>query len=365
MVGGLFQEMLEKMDNEGYTEKVSLVQTFHQRFDPMMIRCTLDEMILEAGVNVLFHALVNKVDVKSNSNHKKIIETAYIQTKAGTISAKAKVFIDTSGDADLIFHSGADFNLGREEDGLTQPSTLNFRMGNVSRLKAGRHTITKKILAEKAKGNKLTNRDDCLMFVGVKKNEYHFNQTRVAGYDFTDPYELTDAEFEGRAQAKRFIQFLQNDIKGFKKSTVMNLATTLGIRETRRIVGDYELTEEDLKEGTKFEDTIALGNYPIDIHDPKGTGKTVLVHFSSDHFYCIPYRSCIPKDLVNVIVAGRPISSTHVAHSAIRVMPICSAIGHAAGVAAALCLPNENGDVRNVPIESLQKTLKEQNACID
>ena len=116
---------------------------------------------------------------------------------------------------------------------------------------------------------------------------------------------------------------------------------------------------------TKFDDRIVLGNYPIDIHDPKGSASTDLRHIPKNEWYSIPYRSLVPKTLSNCIVAGRPISSTHVAHSAIRVMPICSGIGHAAGVAIGLCAKENLHDVREVNVSALQNELKNQNAVLD
>jgi hypothetical protein len=363
LTGGLFQELMDLMHKRGYTEKHG---PFYSRYDPMMFRCVLDEFVTSAGINVLFHGLMNRCTYESEENTNKRITSVVIQTKKGEIVFEPRVIIDCSGDADVVFHAGGDYSIGREEDGLTQPSTLNFRMGNVSRLAPGRYFIGKKIKAEKAKGNPLTPRNDCLMFSTPNNTEWHFNQTRVAGFDFTDPIAMTQAELEGRRQAERMIRFLRQKIPGYRKSTVVGLATQLGVRETRRIQGDYMLTEEDLLNCIQFPDRVTLGNYAIDIHDPKGTASTLIKRIPEGKFYSIPYRSLIPRGLTNVIVAGRPISATHVAHSAIRIMPICAGMGHAAGIAATLTIRNENTlQFREIDINQLQKILREQNAILE
>ncbi len=367
--GGLFQNMLERMHKKGYTEKKARRKNFYTRFDPMMMRCILDDMVLEAGVKILFNAIVNKVNYDNKPTEKlKKIQSIKIQTKAGEIEGNSKLFVDATGDADIIYHAKAEFEMGREKDGLVQPATMNFRIGNISILGAGRRHIGKKVREYKQNGNELTPRDDCLKFIGKSRKEMHFNQTRVAGYDFTDPFEMTEAEIEGRKQVDNFVQFLRNEIRGYKHSSVMNIASTLGVRESRRIIGEYQIKAEDLINGKLFDDRIALGNYSIDIHDPKGSAETEIVHFPKGHYYSIPYRATIPKGLKNVLVAGRPISSSHRAHSAIRIMPICSAIGHGVGVAMGLLTKEENkekNNVRNIDIEQLQQTLRKQKAKID
>jgi hypothetical protein len=363
LVGGLFQEMNDRLVQSGYMHDSR--DPFPARFDPSMMRCVLDEMVIGEGVDVLFHGLINHVDTTTNQKSVITIQSATIQTKAGVITANARYFIDATGDADLVFHAGGKWGMGREEDGLVQPGTLNFRMGNINSLAESRAIIKMKIKAEKLAGNLLTPRDDCLAF-DAGHHQLHFNQTRVHGFDFTDPFDMTKAEIEGRAQAKRFIQFLRTKVRGYKQSTVVGLGTQLGIRESRRVVGEYMLTEQDLLGCVEFPDRIGLGNYSIDIHDPKGTASTEIKHIPEGKWYSIPYRSLVPKGIENVIIAGRPISSTHVAHSAIRVMPICSAIGHAAGVAAGLAIKEaRSGAFKEISTDTIQQVLRAQGAVLE
>ena len=332
-----------------------------------MLRMALDHFILKENIHVLFHAIVNKVQTsKSGENNERIlVDKVWAQTKLGEIEFTAKNIVDATGDADIVFHAGGEVIIGRKEDGLVQPATLNFRMGNISKINESSSSITKKILEEKSHGNPLTQRDNCLKFRGNNAKEFHFNQTRVSDFDFTDPFDMTAAEIEGRIQSERFINFLRSSVKGYKNSVVMNLGTQLGIRETRRIVGEYILSEEDLLSTKQFEDRIALGNYSIDIHDPKGTGTTDIRRIPKGKWYSIPYRSLIPKGFDNLIVAGRPISSTHVAHSAIRVMSICSLLGQAAGTASAMIIMDSKKSFNSISVNILQDKLRNDGAILE
>ncbi|MBN2151200.1 MAG: FAD-dependent oxidoreductase, partial [Candidatus Lokiarchaeota archaeon] len=335
------------------------------RFDPSMLRCILDEMLLEAGVDVLFHGLVNRVAANIAPGGIARVESVDVQTKAGTCVVTGRHFIDATGDADVAFHAGGDVRMGRDGDGLVQPATLNFRMGHLGLLRLGRKPIAKLVKEEKARGNPLTPRDDCLAFA-AGDGRLHFNQTRVAGFDFTDPAAMTAAEIEGRKQARRFIDFLRGKVPGFKHAVVEGLGTQLGVRETRRIVGEHVLTEQELLGCEQFPDRIALGNYPVDIHDPKGSASTDIRRIPEGKWYSIPYRSLVPKGLSNLLVAGRPISATHVAHSAIRVMPICAVIGHAAGVAAGLASRQDDPiAMKDVPVDEIQAILRQQGAVLE
>ncbi|MHA1340708.1 MAG: FAD-dependent oxidoreductase [Promethearchaeota archaeon] len=394
LIGGLFKEMMDEMKKRNYCEKIAPGFQFYSRFDPMLLRCVLDDMVLKEGINVLYHTLVNKVSIeilgKNNSQNTSqgqntsqsqndtiddiIIKGLYAQTKIGQIEIKPKFVIDATGDADIIYHAGGEFKYGREDDGLVQPATLNFRLHNIGFLfiKPSRRFITRKIIKYKEKGYKLTPRDDCLAFTTPNSGELHFNQTRVSGFNFLDPFDMTKAEIEGRKQAENFIRFLRKHIIGFKKSAVSAFGTQLGIRESRRIVGEYILNENDLLSCVLFEDRIAIGNYPIDIHDPMGSAQTEIKRIPEGKFYSIPFRSLVPKGIRNMLIAGRPISATHRAHSAIRVMPICSAIGHAAGIAAALFCKKfkqisnkEEIDIRKIPINQIQHLLRQQGAILE
>src|SRR5699024_4986226 len=175
-------------------------------------------------------------------------------------------------------------------------------------------------------------RENVLLFDTLHEDVIHFNTTRIVMKDATNAKELTEAELEVREQCWQMFDFLKKDIAGFEDSYFQVSAPQIGIRESRRIVGKYTLTEEDVLSGEKFEDSICYNAYCVDIHNPSGTG-TIIKQLDKGDFYGIPYRCLLPININNLLVAGRPISSTHAAHSSLRVMPPCVAMGEAAGTA--------------------------------
>jgi hypothetical protein len=185
----------------------------------------------------------------------------------------------------------------------------------------------------------------------------------VLGRDGTQVRDLTAAEIEGRAQVMALVDFFRTDLPGFEGASLLDTAATVGVRETRRIMGDYELTLEDLQTGRHFDDVIGLCAYPVDIHDPTGAGGGVAPSYGTANAYEMPYRSLLPRGLENVLVAGRCVSATHEALGAIRVMPPAFAMGEAAGTAAALAVARDTSP-RLVPVPELQQRLRERGAYL-
>jgi hypothetical protein len=171
---------------------------------------------------------------------------------------------------------------------------------------------------------------------------------------------LTKAEIEARIQADELVDFFKNHVPGFEKCILLQTAPQIGIRESRRITGLYRLSENDLIECREFSDSIARGCYPVDIHSPDGSG-TRIREIPEGQYYTIPYRSIVPEGYDNLLVAGRPISSSHEAHSAVRVMPICSNIGESAGIAAYLSVLGQIKQT-DISVEKLHQMLDETNA---
>jgi hypothetical protein len=172
--------------------------------------------------------------------------------------------------------------------------------------------------------------------------------------------DLTAAEVEGRRQAEQFVRFLRNYAPGYEHAYLLQTGTQIGVRETRRILGDYVLTKDDVLECRKFEDGICRARYVIDIHNPAGTG-TVIMSLPEHEWYEIPYRCLLPRGSDNLLVSGRCISADHAAHSSLRVMPIAAAIGEAAGTAAALSIQH-NLKPRALPASALRDQLVRQGA---
>ena len=201
------------------------------------------------------------------------------------------------------------------------------------------------------------------MFYGLGNGVLHFNTTRVIKHNPVDSAEISQAEIIARKQVVEMISFFKENAKSFKNSYIAALPEHIGVRESRKLRGVHILTADEIKNCVLFEDTIALGNYEIDIHNPTGTG-TQLYYFDEDEYYCIPYRSLQPKEYDNMLVAGRCVSATHEAHSAIRIMPICACMGEAAGIAAYVADKNGTG-VNDINIKELQSLLRENGAQID
>ena len=322
---GIFAEMRER--EKKYTSEFSLM-----RFKPEYFKLLLDDMVSEAGVDLLFHACLCAVTGEKNK-----IKSVSVTTDAGILTLEADFFIDTTGDGNLFYLAGCDYQLGRESDGLCQPMTTCFRMSgvDVAQFKKDSAKINEKYKELQKSGEIKNPREDILVFYGIGEGIVHFNTTRIVKLDPTNPFDKSRAEIAARRQVYEMELFLKKHSKAFENSTLISIASEIGVRESRKLKGIYVLTVEDLKNLTYFDDAIALGNYDIDIHNPAGSG-TSHYYFKGEERYSIPYRSLLPKDYDNLLVAGRCISATHEAQASVRIMPICATLGQAAGTAAAL-----------------------------
>ncbi len=318
-----------------------------------------DDMVTEAGVDVLFHATVYKVETDGRK-----IKSVGITCRSQTFTAEADFFIDTTGDGDLFTLAGCDYQLGREPDGYTQPMTTCFRLGNIDTDLYWKEIKTvQQIYNQFQQENKIKNpRENILSMQGLGDGYIHFNTTRIVKLDPTDPADLSQAEIIARRQVHEMVDFLKNNTESCKNATIISIASEIGIRESRKLKGKHILTAEELLRTEKFEDAIALGNYDIDIHNPTGTG-TYIHEFPDSDYYSIPYRSLVPNEYDNMLVAGRCISATHEAQAAIRIMPICACMGQAAGTAIAVA-KRSNTDVNTVDIKEVQQVLTENGAQV-
>lgn len=324
-----------------------------------LYKLVFDDMVCEAGVDVLFHTTVFKADCLDRK-----VQKLYAATKSGVMELQADFFVDASGDGELIAMSGCEYQLGRESDSLCQPMTTCFRVSGIDSDLFERDTemLQQKYKQYKAE-NKISNsRENILIDPGLGDGVYHFNTTRVIMHNPVDPVEISRAEMTARQQVGEMMRFFKENSKAFEKSAVISIATHIGVRESRKLKGVHILTEEDLKNRVEFEDSIALGNYGMDIHSPTGSG-TVRYFFKPGEFYHIPYRSLLPKEYDNLLVAGRCLSATHEAHSAVRVMPICACLGEAAGTAIALAVET-NSNTHTVDVKILRERLVEKGAAV-
>lgn len=322
-------------------------------------KLVFDDLLSEAGAEVLFHAQLFDVTTKDRQ-----VTEISVATCAGKRSLRARMFIDATGDGELFYLAGCDCQLGRQEDGFCQPMTTCFRLGNVdiARFQAERPMLEERYRARQAEG-KITNpRENILVFFGLGEGIVHFNTTRVIRHNPTDPAALSRAEMIARRQVWEMVKFLRKESEAFSHCTLLSLANRIGVRESRKLKGVHILTAEELERGVYFPDTVALGNYGVDIHNPTGTGTTV--HYLSDEaYYSIPYRSLLPKEYDNLLVAGRCLSATHEAQSAVRIMPTCVCMGQAAGIAAAVAAETGTA-LSGVDTDAVRRRLTERGAVL-
>ncbi|MHB9155238.1 MAG: FAD-dependent oxidoreductase [Endomicrobiales bacterium] len=366
VIAGVLETLIDRMVRAGGALP-PILQTGHTvPFDPEVFKMAAMDLLDEAGVKFLFHAQASGIIGKDR------VEGVVFETKSGPVTITARVIVDCTGDGDVAFWAGAPFQVGRDEDGLTQPMTLYFRVLGFEKQPFsdyvrdhpdqwdgvfGLWDLIEK--ATKAKELKLP-REDILMFATPNEHEISVNSTRVVKVFGTDVWDLTNAEWQSRRQMRQIAAFLKKYVPGFERSFVVQTAVSVCVRETRRILGDYVLTGKDILAARKFDDVIARGTYPLDIHNPKGKG-TVLKRLPAKESYDIPLRCLIPKETSNLLVAGRCISGNHGALASFRVMPISMATGQAAGACAALAALKMKAP-RDVPAREVQKALKKQNA---
>jgi len=329
-------------------------------FSPEFMKAALDDMVHEAGVDVLFHTDIFAVRTEDRS-----VRAVKAATRAGEISLEADYYIDATGDGALFWLAGCETLLGRPEDHLTQPMTTCFRVCNID-VDAYRKDLPRlqALYKEEQAAGRITNpRENLLQFYGLGDGIVHYNTTRIVKRDPTDPADLSAAEMEARAQAIEVFSFLKKNSDAYKNAVLISVASEIGVRESRKLVGEHILTEEELFAEVPFEDSIALGNYDVDIHSPDGTG-TRIRKFERARYYRIPYRSLLPKEYDNLLVAGRCISATHEAQSSVRIMPICVSMGEAAGVAIAEA-KRSGANTHSLNIKAVQNRLRALGAEID
>ncbi len=372
VVKGIFDEVLTRLEQESTvlkefrTEDWQLQQPPPHRprlwpgnvaFDSEALKWVLDEMVIDSGADIRFHTFIGEVTCEDGR-----VQSITTWSKSGREQFGATVFIDTTGDADLAYRGGFETVFGRESDGKAQAMTLMFRLGDIDLERmsnANGHFI------EGVKQGAITmpGKRALLMFPYPGIGAITFNQNEILGLDATSADDLTKAEIEGRKAIRELLLYLRANAPGFEKARVEQIAQQVGVRESRRITGEHTLTIEELLQTVEFPDTVACGAYPIDIHDPEGKHTTEHRTLPFGTFYRIPYRSLVVKGSANLLAAGRCLSATHVAASSVRVMPLCTAMGQAAGEAAALAVQTGRG-VADVDIGALRKRLAAEGAFL-
>ncbi|MEI7848003.1 MAG: FAD-dependent oxidoreductase [Chloroflexota bacterium] len=389
VVGGLAQEVVDRLvalggspghilDSTGYVKTIT-------PFDHEILKLVLQRMVLESGASVLLHSLVEAVIMDVN-----FLKGIEVRNKGGQEKLLAQRFVDASGDGDVSFLAGAPWQLGRLSDGLPQPVSLIFKLTDVDLDTLKAYLIehpevarlgdagvdiynNQKLIAVCAfntlfqdwistHGLKLQ-REHVLVFSANHPNDVIVNMTRAQDVNPLNAWDLTRAELETREQIFAITEFLTQKIPGFANARLISSGNRIGVRESRRIMGEYVLDALDIKNECRFPDAIARSAYPIDIHAPSRGEDHEDVFLRKGAFYEIPYRCLVPLKVENLLISGRCISTTHEANASTRVSPNCMAIGQAAGTASALSI-REHVSPRYLDVKALQKVLVSQQALL-
>lgn len=385
ITGEIIDRLLKKGKSPGHIFDTTCYTYTVTPFDAEALKTELESMLMEAGGEILYHSFL--CDVKMQDNEIKYITVA---GKNGTRKIYSKIFIDATGDADISRFCGLKVHIGRKADGKCQPLTLNMKLynvdtekikqyiknnpddfprmdvskiGNAPRISVGGYNNT---FALAIASSEITfDREFLLFFETNNPGEVIVNTTRISNINPLEPEELTKAEIEGRRQCEEVFRFLKNKISGFENAKIAYTGPSVGVRGSAQIEGLYTITETDIVTCKDFDDTIAHGAYPIDIHPPEGADDSMfdVQKLQDGNFYNIPYRCLIGKTS-NLITVGRCISATFEAQAAIRVSPIAGAIGHAGGVAAAISV-TDGTSVYETDLSKIRHALKYQNAFLN
>ncbi|MGQ9732380.1 MAG: FAD-dependent oxidoreductase [Candidatus Zipacnadales bacterium] len=327
LTGGIVREFCDRLDKVGGPA---------ENRNPEVMKYVLLEMLQESGARLMLYTLAVDAIVRDN-----VIQGILVESKSGPQAILSDITIDCTGDADIAARAGVPFEIGRGRDEETQTQTLVFLLGNVNtdKLMPARQHLPEYVAKARANG------DWHIPFAGgaaiqpVVVGEHgvvNVNSINIPGVSGLNVADLTYSHIEAHREALQLVDFYRKYVPGCEECYLLSTAPFIGVRESRRIIGEYRLTGEEVLAGAEFEDGIARGFYPIDIHSPDPTGDAAGARLTRP--YEIPYRCLIPQKIDNLLVAGRPISADHVAHGSLRVMGTTMPLGEAAGCAAALCL---------------------------
>ena len=378
VIKGLPLRFVERLRERG--------QATHHRACPLHVSLTMIdpegtkrlawEIMEECGVKVLMYVMCVDTIVEDGR-----VKGVIIESKKGREAILAKCVVDCSGDGDVAYRAGAPMAYGNDK-GIAQPPTLMFSMRGVDSRKL-RDAVAdhpdiydidfipneffraddnctmvgfrNQIRQAREQGYKLPV-ERTIFMTGMAPDEWWVNMSRVNGVDSTDPEQYTRGEEICIKQNAEIVRYLKAFIPGFENAYVDRVAPFMGIRESRRIVGEYILTEQDIFDCARFPDAIGVASYPVDLHHPVGGDCTLM--WCPD-CYDIPYRCLVPQIIDGLLCAGRNISATHLALASVRVMGPAMCLGEAAGKAAALCV-KEGVEPRALNVQKLQKALREE-----
>lgn len=364
VVGGVPFEMVQRVVKMGY----GVYRRGNADFELEGLKLALEQMAAEAGLGLLYHTLFADAIVQDGQ-----CIGAYIQNKSGRQAILARRVIDATGDADVAASAGVPFEVGRPADGAVQPCTLMFTIGGVdwSKVEPFRNSqdrTLKKVWAQAQANGDMEPFQNQIMgwwWTPTRPDQVGQNFTHLVACDPTSAESITKATIEGRRQAFHMIPVFRKYVPGMENCYLIATAALLGTRESRRIVGEYVLNDQDILAEKTWPDSIGYGSFFIDVHNCTGPGMDTETYRPHPGFkYQIPYRCIVPKAVDNLLVAGRCISVTHRALGSTRVMPQCGLLGEAAGAAAALSL-RTNCVPRCLDVRALQDHLRKSGAIVD
>ena len=377
-IGGINEEIRLRMMASGDAgEQPGIANGW---FNPEMLKFVLDDFCLEASVQLRFHTTLSDVIVEDGT-----VKGLVVESKSGRQAILCRRVIDASADADVAVLAGAPYESGRPEDGMNQAMSLRFNMGGIDYDKFSAflsekdpgttyvwpfvetaHTWDRErplsSLFRQGVKDGVIEEEDAVYFqmfsMPGRPGEASFNcpriQDRVKGDSVED---LTNAQIVGRQKIRRLAAFCQKYFPGFENAYIALVAPMVGVRESRRIVGEYVFSGDDVAGAAKFPDAIARGNYPLDIHQPSGKAGVELKNIQPGQYYEIPYRCLVPKGAENLLVVGRCISATFEGQSAMRVQGIIRTLGEAAGYAMAVSI-RDACSPREIDVEKVRSRLR-------
>jgi hypothetical protein len=401
LVFSIAQEYLDRMLEIGAAWGSKGQATARQLFDPEIAKWVIEQMVVESGVEVWFYSQTTDLLLSGDT-----VNGAVVENLNERIEIRAKVTIDTTGDGNICAAAGAQFEVGDPEAGHCQPLTLYFIMGGVNldrtlayisehpaefnqeyvetitRLRGEGKPITvlpfkARIKEALAKGHYPlpygmdTVNPDTLTYMArpmYRNGKFRYdlishNMDMAYNVDATDRIQLTKATIAMRDIAVRMAQFYRKYVPGYEDAYLVHTAQSVGVRDSRRIVGDYTLTKEDVLSGRHFEDGIGRYGSVVDVHDKDGKQSLLLAEVGGSGWFHIPYRTLVPKGISNLLVAGRCISADYIAQGCTRSQAACMLTGQATGTAAALSI-RDGVEPRKVDIPALQRVLESQNQLI-
>lgn len=355
----LYTEILQRSADMNEGEQKGKIQQF---INPENLKTVYLDMLKDANVDVLLYTFVCGVVMEGDQ-----LTGVITESKSGRRVFRSKVVVDGTGDGDVAAFAGVEYHKGRESDGKMQPTTLMFKVAGVDMSRAvllgsfeSTYQTEKGELQALAKEHIPYPAGHLLAYKSTLPGIVTCNMTNCTDIDGTKAEDLTRAEIVCRSQMPAIVKYLREFVPGFENCYIISAGSMMGVRETRHFKGVYTLNENDILTAKVFDDWVVRGaHFNFDVHNMTGSGLDatgVQKHWTQPKGYTIPYGCLVPEKINGLLLSGRNISGTHIAHSNYRVMPICVGIGAAAGVAAATAI-KKGVQVRDIKGEELQDRL--------